>query len=260
MVVTASSKVSASEPEVRTPAGVVRGRREAGLAVFRGVPFAEPPVGALRFAAPQPVRSWDGVRPAVAFGPPPPQSGMLGASQDAAGDDWLTANVWTPDPDPRAGLPVMVWIPGGGYVMGNAGLPEYDAGRLAGSGTVVVSLGYRLGIEGFAQIDGAPANRGLLDQVAALQWVRDTIRVFGGDPDQVTVFGQSAGGGSVAALLAIAARRRALSPGGGAERAGHLLLPRTGRRHRRRLRRRVGRTAHGVRPVGGGPGSAARRR
>ncbi|WP_329090726.1 carboxylesterase family protein [Actinomadura citrea] len=203
MVVTASSKVSASEPEVRTAAGVVRGRREAGLAVFRGVPFAEPPVGALRFAAPQPVRSWDGVRPAVAFGPPPPQSGMLGASQDAAGDDWLTVNVWTPDPDPEAGLPVMVWIPGGGYVMGNAGLPEYDAGRLAGSGTVVVSLGYRLGIEGFAQIDGAPANRGLLDQVAALQWVRDTIRVFGGDPDQVTVFGQSAGGGSVAALLAM---------------------------------------------------------
>jgi para-nitrobenzyl esterase len=203
VAVTASGKPSESEPEVRTAAGVLRGGREAGLAVFRGIPFAEPPVGALRFAAPQPVRSWDGVRPAVAYGPPPPQSGVLGVSQDTAGDDWLTINVWTPEPDPAAGLPVMVWIPGGGYVMGNSSLPEYDAGHLAGSGAVVVTLNYRLGIEGFAQIAGAPANRGLLDQVAALQWVRDNIRVFGGDPDRVTVFGQSAGGGSVAALLAM---------------------------------------------------------
>ena len=203
MASTASSKPSESEPEVRTAAGIVRGGREAGLAVFRGIPFAEPPVGALRFAAPQPVRSWDGVRPAVAYGPPPPQSGVLGVSQDTAGDDWLTVNVWTPEPDPAAGLPVMVWIPGGGYVIGHSSLPEYDAGHLAGSGAVIVTLNYRLGIEGFAQIDGAPANRGLLDQVAALQWVRDNIRVFGGDPDRVTVFGQSAGGGSVAALLAM---------------------------------------------------------
>ncbi|MEU8306241.1 carboxylesterase family protein [Actinomadura sp. NPDC048955] len=203
MAVTALSKPSGSEPEVRTAAGVLRGTREAGLAVFRGVPFAEPPVGALRFAAPRPARGWDGVRPAVAFGPPPPQSGVLGTAQETAGDDWLTLNVWTPEPDPVAGLPVMVWVPGGAYVIGDSGLPEYDAGHVAGSGTVVVSLNYRLGVEGFAQIDGAPANRGLLDQVAALQWVRDNIRVFGGDPDQVTVFGQSAGGGSVAALLAM---------------------------------------------------------
>jgi para-nitrobenzyl esterase len=203
VAVTASSKPSESEPEVRTAAGVLRGGREAGLAVFRGIPFAEPPVGALRFAAPRPARGWDGVRPAVAYGPTPPQSGLLGASQDATGDDWLTINVWTPEPDPAAGLPVMVWIPGGGYVGGNSSLPEYDAGHLVRSGTVVVTLNYRLGIEGFAQIDGAPANRGLLDQVAALQWVRDNIRVFGGDPDRVTVFGESAGGGSVAALLAM---------------------------------------------------------
>ncbi|WP_141575446.1 carboxylesterase/lipase family protein [Actinomadura sp. WMMA1423] len=203
MVVTAPGEPSGPEPEVRTAAGVLRGRREAGLAVFRGVPFAEPPVGALRFAAPRPVRGWDGARLAVAYGPPPPQSGVLGASRDTGGDDWLTVNVWTPEPDPAAALPVMVWIPGGGYVMGNAGLPEYDGGNLAASGTVVVSLSYRLGIEGFAQIDGAPANRGLLDQVAALRWVRDNIRGFGGDPDLVTVFGQSAGGGSVAALLAM---------------------------------------------------------
>ncbi|KAA9381516.1 carboxylesterase/lipase family protein [Microbispora cellulosiformans] len=203
MAVTASGNPYESEPEVRTAAGVLRGVREAGTAVFRGIPYAEPPVGALRFAAPRPVRGWDGVRPAVAYGPPPPQSGLLGGSQDTAGDDWLTVNVWTPEPSPAAGLPVMVWIPGGGYVSGNSGLPEYDAGRLAASGTVVVTLNYRLGIEGFALVDGAPANRGLLDQVEALRWVRDNIRAFGGDPGRVTVFGESAGGGSVAALLAM---------------------------------------------------------
>jgi carboxylesterase type B len=98
----------------------------------------------------------------------------------------------------------MVWIQGGAYAIGMSGLPEYDGGRLAQDGDVlVVTFNYRVGIEGFAQIEGAPANRGLLDQVAALEWVRDNIRAFGGDPDRVTVFGQSAGGGSVAALLAM---------------------------------------------------------
>src|SRR3954470_5543105 len=175
------------DTEVRSAAGVLRGSREAGLAVFRGIPFAEPPVGDLRFAAPQPARSWDGVRPALAYGPPPPQPAAVGASAETTGDDWLTVNVWTPHLDPAAALPVMVWIPGGGFVIGHSGRPEYDGGHLARSGTVVVTLNYRLGIEGFAQIDGAPANRGLLDQVAALEWVRDNIRAFGGDPDRVTV-------------------------------------------------------------------------
>ncbi|MFJ2830029.1 carboxylesterase/lipase family protein [Streptomyces sp. NPDC087263] len=197
-----------SSSEVRTAAGVLRGSREAGLAVFRGIPFAEPPVGANRFAAPQPVRGWDGVREALSFGPPPPQAGAFGMdalSQDAEGDgDWLTVNVWSPDPAPGAGLPVMVWIHGGAYVIGTSGLPEYDGSRLSGEGGVVlVTFNYRVGLEGFAQIEGAPANRGLLDQVAALRWVRDNIRAFGGDPNQVMVFGQSAGGGSVAALLAM---------------------------------------------------------
>ncbi|MFD3928707.1 carboxylesterase/lipase family protein [Streptomyces sp. NPDC058614] len=194
--------------EVRTAAGVLRGSREAGLAVFRGIPFAEPPVGAHRFAAPQPLRGWDGVRDALSYGPPPPQAGAFGMdalSRDGAGDgDWLTVNVWSPEPAPGAGLPVLVWIQGGAYVIGTSGLPEYDGARLSREGgVVVVTFNYRLGIEGFAQIEGAPANRGLLDQVAALRWVRDNIGAFGGDPDQVTVFGQSAGGGSVAALLAM---------------------------------------------------------
>ncbi|MEV8014940.1 carboxylesterase family protein [Streptomyces sp. NPDC086554] len=200
--------------EVRTAAGVLRGCRAAGVAVFRGVPFAEPPVGPLRFAAPRPARGWDGVRDAVSYGPPPPQGGHFGMdalARDAAGDDdWLTVNVWSPEPGPGSdpGLPVMVWIQGGAYTIGMSGLPEYDGGRLAkegdrGGGVVVVTFNYRVGLEGFGQIEGAPANRGLLDQVAALEWVRDNIRAFGGDPDRVTVFGQSAGAGSVAALLAM---------------------------------------------------------
>jgi len=202
----AQSAPSGSRPEVRAAAGRLRGSWEAGVAVFRGIPFAEPPVGALRFAAPRPAPGWSGVREALAYGPPPPQAGHFGMdklSQDAP-DDWLTVNVWSREPDPGAGLPVMVWIQGGAYGIGTSSLPEYDGGRLArDNGVVLVTFNYRLGVEGFVQIEGAPANRGLLDQVAALEWVRDNIRAFGGDPDRVTVFGESAGGGSVAALLAM---------------------------------------------------------
>ncbi|WP_240777888.1 carboxylesterase family protein [Nonomuraea basaltis] len=206
--VESSRPVGSSEPEVRTAVGAVRGRREDGLAVFRGIPFAEPPVGDARFAAPRPVRGWDGVREAFSFGPPSPQAagmaGRAGAPELPVGDDWLTVNVWTPDPDPAARRPVMVWIHGGAYKLGFSGSPGYDARRIARDGDlVVVTINYRLGIEGFARIDGAPANRGLLDQVAALQWVRENIAAFGGDPDQVTVVGESAGAGSIAALLAM---------------------------------------------------------
>ncbi|MFE2407468.1 carboxylesterase/lipase family protein [Kitasatospora sp. NPDC059408] len=199
--------MTAGAPVVDAPAGAVRGAREGGVAVFRGIPFAEPPVGVRRFGAPARVGRWSGVRDATAFGPPPPQGGALGMgalSRDKPGDDWLTLNVWTPEPGPGAGLPVMVWIQGGGYTVGTAALPEYDGGRLAREGgVVVVTLNYRVGLEGFGHFEGAPDNRGLLDQIAALAWVQDNIRAFGGDPDLVTVFGQSAGGGSVAALLAM---------------------------------------------------------
>ncbi len=192
--------MTVAEPEVRVAAGALRGRLDPGVAVFTGIPFAEAPA---RFAAPRPVAAWDGTRDALSYGPPPPQSGFFGMDAGAgSAEGWLTVNVWTPDL--AANLPVMVWIQGGGYLFGTSGLPEYDGGRLArDGGVVVVTFNYRVGIEGFAQIDGAPANRGLLDQVAALEWVRDNISAFGGDPDQVTVFGQSAGGGSVAALLAM---------------------------------------------------------
>ncbi|MFI6096029.1 carboxylesterase/lipase family protein [Lentzea sp. NPDC051213] len=187
---------------VRVTSGMVLGTKESGVAVFRGIPFAAPPVGALRFAAPRPAPAWDGVRVTTEFGPPPPQPSLFGMDGiGAGGDDWLTVNVWSPDL--AANLPVMVWIQGGGYTFGMSGLPEYDGVRLAQDGVVVVTFNYRVGIEGFALVPGAPPNRGLLDQVAALEWVRDNIAAFGGDPGRVTIFGQSAGAGSVAALLAM---------------------------------------------------------
>lgn len=184
---------------VRIGSGVLEGEADGGPAVFRGIPYAELPA---RFGAPEPVRAWDGVRSASTFGPPPPQSGAFGADGPSErGDGWLTLNVWSPDLG--GALPVMVWIQGGAYLFGTSGLPEYDGSALARAGVVVVTLNYRVGIEGFAQLEGHPANRGLLDQVAALEWVRDNIAAFGGDPRRVTVFGQSAGGGCVAALLAM---------------------------------------------------------
>ncbi|HJY03252.1 MAG TPA: carboxylesterase family protein [Streptosporangiaceae bacterium] len=210
-----------TEPVVRTAGGLVRGRRgpagrdaagrdaagpdAAGIAVFLGIPFAEPPTGDLRFAAPRPARPWDGTRDAKAFGPPPPQSvyAVTPAPPAAPGtdpDDWLTVNVFTPDPG-AAGLPVMVWIYGGAYRAGSSSLPGYDGTRIAQENVVLVTFNHRIGVEGYAQLPGVPANRGLLDQVAALRWVRENIAAFGGDPDRVTVFGESAGAGAIAALL-----------------------------------------------------------
>jgi len=199
--------VTHADVDVRTAAGVVRGRWESGVAVFRGIPYAEPPFGPWRFAAPVPVMPWDGVREAITFGPPVPQAGHSGAVMssvsgtvaDGSGD-CLTLNVWSPALG-AAGLPVMVWIHGGRYLQGSSANPHHDGAMLAARGVVVVSMNYRVGAEGFAYIHGAPDNRGILDQVAALRWVQDNIAAFGGEPNTVTIFGQSAGAGSVAALL-----------------------------------------------------------
>jgi para-nitrobenzyl esterase len=202
-----------SGPEVRTGGGLVRGQwvvggKEASVAVFRGIPYARPPVGGLRFAAPVPAEPWDGVRDAAAFGPPPPQSSALPLLLPAAPPgtdpyDWLTVNVWTPDPGAAAGLPVLVWIYGGAYRIGSSSQPSYDGARLAQAGLVVVTFNHRIGVEGYAQLPGVPANRALLDDVAALTWVRDNVAAFGGDPARVTVAGESAGAGAVACLLAM---------------------------------------------------------
>ena len=198
-------------PRVTTAEGVVEGEYRGGTATFRGIPYAQPPVGTLRFAAPAPVPRWDGVRPAIEFGPPPPQSGpgpKAGVSDDA---NWLTVAVCTPDlrsPDPgRSGLPVLVWISCGGYMAGTAADPMFDPTALATEGLVVVTVQCRMGAEGFALLEGAPSNRGLLDQIAALEWIQRNIAAFGGDPDAVTISGTSGGAGSVAALLTIPAAR-----------------------------------------------------
>ncbi|HEX2263612.1 MAG TPA: carboxylesterase family protein [Pseudonocardiaceae bacterium] len=201
------------DPEVSTASGVVRGRRAKELVVFRGIPFAQPPVGALRFAAPRRPSPWQGVQDATGFGPAPPQSGPLRAA-GTTGTEWLTVNVWSPDLG-AARLPVLVWIYGGAYISGSSGDPGYDAALIAREGLVVVTFNYRVGVEGFGQIEGVPANRGLLDQLAALHWVRQNIAGFGGDPERVTVCGQSAGAGSIATLLtmplAVGLFRRAIA-------------------------------------------------
>ncbi|MZD05799.1 carboxylesterase family protein [Streptomyces sp. SID5785] len=192
------------QPTVRTTEGVVQGRRRKGHAVFRGIPYARPPVGALRFAAPAPPHRWEGTRPAVEFGPVVPLS--LPIDVPPQGTDWLTLDIGTPDPG-AAGLPVLVWLPVGGYVSAVSSDPMYDPAALAEAGVVVVTVNCRVGAEGFAFLDDAPPNRGFLDQIAALEWVQRNIAAFGGDPSRVTVGGTSAGAGSVAALLTMESAR-----------------------------------------------------
>ena len=198
---------------VETTCGTVSGSDDDGLSVFRGIPFAQPPVGDLRWRPPVPVERWTGVRQAVECGPISPQlqgapgTAVLGDPTDHD-EDCLTLNVWTPgiDGNPR---PVMVWIHGGGFVGGSGAGVLYDGEALARRGdVVVVTFNYRLGALGYLahpslrdNAMGAMGNWGLLDQVAALQWVRDNIAAFGGDPANVTLFGESAGGMSVAVLL-----------------------------------------------------------
>lgn len=166
--------------------------------MFRGIPYARPPVGPLRFQAPAPAEGWDGTRQATGFGPVVPQAGPT--AESSTGNDWLTLNVSTPALG-TAGLPVLVWIHGGAYIAGASSDPMYDPAALTDAGLVVVSINYRVAVEGFALVDGAPANRGFLDQIVALEWVQRNIAAFGGDPGRVTVAGQSAGAGSIAALL-----------------------------------------------------------
>jgi carboxylesterase type B len=191
--------------------GSLRGTvADDGIARFLGIPYGRAPFGALRFAAPEPADSWNGTRDALEFGPTSPKpdeehsQSQLDFLDDPAfpGEDCLNLNVWTPDPTATR-LPVMVWIHGGAYLSGSSAQPLYDGTSFARDGVVFVSPNYRLGVEGFGLLPDAPSNRGVLDLLLALEWVRDNAAAFGGDPDNVTVFGESAGAGLVLALLAL---------------------------------------------------------
>ena len=194
---------------VKTTQGKLRGRREDGLHVFRGVPYAAPPVGDLRFRAPQPHHGWDDIRDASEFGPIALQrpnealDQIMGGAPQAQSEDCLFLNVWTPGLDDAA-RPVMVWIHGGGLTIGSGSETYYAGGNLAARGdVVVVTINYRLGVLGFLHLPAlGETNFGLRDPLAALEWVRDNIARFGGDPRNVTIFGESAGGLSVASLMA----------------------------------------------------------
>ncbi|HCT14401.1 MAG TPA: carboxylesterase [Corynebacterium nuruki] len=195
----------------QTTAGRVDGVWREGSAAFLGIPYAAAPVGDLRFTAPVPPDPWTGVRDATRPGPTPqrrPFSDTPTIPEPVIpGDATLNLNVFTPAPDdPGARLPVLVWIHGGAYISGTPSSPWYDGRSFNRDGIVTVSISYRLGFDGFGWVGGDgpdSLNRGLLDQLAALEWVRDNIAGFGGDPDRVTVAGQSAGGTSVLDLLAV---------------------------------------------------------
>ena len=204
-----------AQPVVHVAQGSVSGAVEDGVSVYKGIPFAAPPVGPLRWRAPQPAANWDGVRTATAFGPVCPQAKlpllmrMMPHVTMQESEDCLTINVWSPKAEQSVKLPVMVWIYGGAFRSGGSANPLFDGTDLAHHGVVVVTFNYRLGWLGFldtpalaAESPDAPiGNYGLLDQIAALKWVRDNIAAFGGDAANVTIFGESAGGMSVDDLM-----------------------------------------------------------
>jgi para-nitrobenzyl esterase len=205
-------------PIVETVHGKLRGRVRRGLAEFKGIHYGASTGGANRFLPPQPVRAWKEVRDAIRLGDQSPQFNddfPMWLDPSVASEDCLVLNVWTPETAGRSSrLPVMVWLHGGGFSFGSAGAPGYDGGNIARAGdVVVVGINHRLNIFGYTYLgDGADGfasagNAGQLDIVAALQWVRDNIEAFGGDPGNVTLFGQSGGGGKVSALLGMPSAR-----------------------------------------------------
>jgi para-nitrobenzyl esterase len=195
---------------VNTEAGRLSGDHSDGVARFLGIPYAAAPAGEGRFAPPGPTERWAGTRNAAGYGATAPQpplhpahanlAPLIGPGWVIADGDYLNLNVWTPDPR-TSGLPVMVYVHGGGFMIGSGAAPAFDGASFARDGVVLVTVNYRLGAEGFLALSGGITNIGLRDQVAALHWVRDNIAGFGGNPDNVTVFGESAGGTSVAFLL-----------------------------------------------------------
>ncbi len=193
--------------QIKIDDGILQGTIENGLTVFKGVPFAAPPVGDLRWKAPQPVEKWEGIKQAVDYAPAPMQGGNPPSGKS---EDCLYLNIWTPAKSANEKIPVLVWIYGGGFSFGSTSEPVYDGAKLAEKGVVLVSIAYRVGQLGFLahpelseespnQVSG---NYGLLDMIAGLQWVQKNIEAFGGDPKKVTIFGESAGGIAVSMLCA----------------------------------------------------------
>jgi para-nitrobenzyl esterase len=198
------------EATVKLDDGIVQGTVEEGIAVFRGIPFAAPPVGELRWKAPQPVEPWEGILKTDKYAPMPVQVRNQWIGDIEMSEDCLYLNVWTPAKSSREKLPVMVWIYGGGFSSGSTSSPLYSGDNIAGNGVIMVSVAYRIGALGFfahpelsaESENGVSGNYGLLDQIAGLRWVQENIEAFGGDPGKVTIFGESAGAISVSMLCA----------------------------------------------------------
>lgn len=220
--------------EVRISSGRLGGGDDQGVHAYKGIPYAAPPVGDLRFRPPAAAAGWDGVRDASAYGAVPLQQpmpgifGELGTPPNPAGDDCLQLNVWTPDPG-AGGMPVLVWIHGGAFYAGSDIDDVYNGAAFARDGVVCVTINYRLGVQGFMNLAehfgelSASGNLGMLDQIAALQWVQENIGAFGGDPSKVTIAGESAGGMSCSTLMAMPAAKglfRAAVPQSGAAHNG----------------------------------------
>jgi para-nitrobenzyl esterase len=192
---------------VRVEGGLVQGIIEDGLTIYKGIPFAAPPVGELRWKAPQPVQSWEGVKQTIQFAPAPYQGGNPASGKS---EDCLYLNIWTPAKSPTDRIPVLVWIYGGGFSFGSTSDPWCSGEKLAKKGVILVSIAYRVNQLGFLthpelsaeNINHVSGNYGLLDQIAALTWIQKNIAAFGGDPNKVTIFGESAGAISVSMLCA----------------------------------------------------------
>ncbi len=209
---------------VKVNEGLLQGVSEDGLTVYKGIPFAAPPVGDLRWKAPQPAAKWQGVKQTTKFAPSPMQGGNPPSGKS---EDCLYLNVWTPAKSAKEKVPVLVWIYGGGFSFGSTSEPVYNGDKLAKKGVILVSIAYRVGQFGFLahpelsaeNPDHISGNYGLLDQIGGLKWIQKNIAAFGGDPDKVTIFGESAGGISVSMLcaspLAKGLFRGAISESGG---------------------------------------------
>jgi len=213
LLTAAAARGASSKLEVKIDAGKIKGKSEGSVRSFLGIPYAAPPVGDLRWKPPAPVAKWKGVRKATAFGSRCIQGAVFSDMvfrDPGTSEDCLSLNVWAPANGDKGKLPVMAWIYGGGFVAGGSSEPRQDGSNLAKQGVIVVSMNYRLGVFGFfAHPDlaaesgrNSAGNYGLLDQLAALQWVKRNIAAFGGDPENVTIFGESAGSFSVSALMA----------------------------------------------------------